>query len=218
MLQLIKKNAAPYVLYLVLLLPLMTVAWLIKDRLLGTYQVFLAGLWLLMILVGSLLTAEQREEKTKGYAFLQTLPVKNRDVVAPKFLLSFLTAFVYIGYVYILLEFKTGPEYLFALSRIVMVICAGAGLVLTSLIYIFVFRIGFSRIHKILWLTFFVVILAPVLILEFVLRKLNVDYVKIFKSIVALPWHLWVLVGLCLLALYFWLMLLAIKAKEASKG
>lgn len=217
MFQLMKKNSS-YIIQLTILMPLLTAVWLIHPTPMSTYQIFMGGMWLVLVLLGGAINGEMIEEKMKGYAFLRTLPIKDRDIVMSKFLMAGLTACVFVVHINILLGFLSGPSHLFALGRILIPLFAGIALLAVALLYALVFRIGYSRFIKIAWGAFFVIILSPILILEFVLIKINLDYGQIINSVITLPWLVWLSAGLAFLAVYIGLMSLAVKAKEASKG
>lgn len=212
-----KKNSS-YIIQLTILMPLLTAVWFIHTTPMSTYQIFMGGLWLVLALVGGAINGEMIEEKMKGYAFLRTLPIKDRDIVISKFLMAGLTACAFVVHINILLGILSGPSHLFALGRILIPLFAGIALLAVALLYVLAFRIGFSRFIKIAWGAFFVIILSPILILEFVLLKINLDYGQIINSIITLPWLVWLSAGLAFLAVYIGLMSLAVKAKEASKG
>jgi len=217
MFQLMKMNTS-YIIQIAILMPLLTAVWFIKISPLSTYQIFMGGMWAtLAVLVGAI-NGEMIEEKMHGYAFLRILPIKDRDIVMSKFLMAGLTACVFVVQINILFGFLPGPAHLFALGRILIPLSAGLALLAAALLYVLAFRIGFSRFIKIAWGAFFVIILSPILILEFVLLKIDLDYGQIINSIISLPWMVWLVVGLAFIASYFGLMSLAVKAKEASKG
>lgn len=217
MFQLMKKNDS-YIIQLAILVPLLTLVWFIEIESLSTFQILMAGMWLTLGVLGGAINGEMIEEKMKGYAFLRALPIKDRDIVMSKFLQAGLTACVFVVHANILFAFLPGPAHLFALGRIIIPLFAGGALLLAALLYILVFRIGYSRFLKIAWTTFFVAVLSPVLVIEFVLLKIDMDYAQFISDIISLHWTVWLSVGLAFLAVYFGLMSLAVKAKEASKG
>ena len=217
MFQLMKKNSS-YLIQLLVLLPILALAWFIKTRPLSSYQIFMGGMWMILAVLGGAINGEMIEDKMKGYAFLRTLPIKDKDVVKSKFLMAGVTAALIVVFLNIMLLFLSGPAYLFSLGRISILVFAGFVLLLVACLYILAFRIGFSRFIKIAWATFFILILTPILIMEFVLRKLDGDYVRIIESVVSLPWPVWAVLVAGFLAVYYGLMTLAVKAKEAAKG
>lgn len=214
MFHLMKKNSS-YVIQFVILAPFLAVAWLITSRPLDTYHIFMGGMWMVLVVLGGAISGEIHEEKNKGYAFLKLLPIKERDIVMSKFLMAVLTAAAFVLHIKILLSFFPGPPRLFALARIMIPLCAGAALLLTAFLYILVYSIGFSRFVKIAWTVFFLAILAPILIIEFVLRRFDPDYGQVIDSIISLPWPVLVLVGLAFVGAYLGALELAVRAKKA---
>lgn len=217
MIQLMKNNSS-YVIQASLLMPLLAIVWLINIRPLSAFQIFMGGMWIFLVVLGGAINGEMIENKMKGYAFLCTLPVRDRDIVMAKFFMAGLTALVLVVYIEILFGFLPGPAHLFSLGRIMIPFFAGVALLLTALLYVLVYRIGFSRSIKIAWAVFFSVILFPLLIMEFVLNRKSLDFSRIFDAVISLPWVIWVLAGLAFLFAYIGLMALAVKVKKARRG
>jgi hypothetical protein len=211
-----QKNSFYFLFYALVWVPIFILAVVLPGRPLDTGMVFFEGMWIIMILLGSMIVCEQSEGKTKGYDFLRILPVKDSHIVKAKFFLVFLTACFVIVYVKIIYLFVSRPPDVFVISQVFVPLCAIVGLLLDALLYILVFRIGLSKAIKIGWIIFAVTIIGAFLFIELVLIKSDIDAGKISAFINSIPLVIWIVLGLGALAGYFGLMSLAIKAKKRN--
>ncbi|MFC2166685.1 ABC-2 transporter permease [Acidobacteriota bacterium] len=218
MLRLMQKNSFYFLFYALVWIPIFILAIVLPGRPLDTGMVFFEGMWIILILLGSTITCEQNESKTRGYDFLKTLPVKDSQIVKAKFSLVFLTACFVIMYVSIIYLFVSKPPNVFSFALIFIPLCVFVGLIFTALLYILIFKIGLSKAIKIGWISFFGVIIGTILFIEFVLVKSDIDSGKMSAFIHSIPLVIWIASGLGFLGVYFLLMSVAIKAKEKARG
>lgn len=217
MLRLMKKNAIYFLSYAVGILGLMTVYWFTARNELSWAMVLFQGLWLILIVEGSLTINEKAEEKAKAYDFLRTLPISDREIVVSKFILVLLTGIFVLACNYAIYFFMPGPPYLVALGRIFLLLCLFGALSFAGISYIIIFRYGHSIFVKFVWITLIIVMVSPLLLIELVLLKLDIDYREIIDKIIQLNGLIWVLIALCGFMASFFLMNAAIKAKQASR-
>ncbi len=218
MLRLMQKNSFYFLFYALVWIPIFIMAIVLPGRPLDSGMVFFEGGWIIIILLGSTITCEQSEGKTKGYDFLKTLPIKDSQIVRAKFFLVFLTAcFVYM-YLRIIYLFVSIPPDVLVMARIYIPLCVFVGLLLAALLYILVFKIGLSRAIKIGWIMFFGIIVLTIVFIEAVLIKSDIDARKIETFINSIPFVIWMALGAGILAVYFMLMSFAIKVKKRNRG
>ncbi len=211
-----QKNSFYFIFYALVWVPIFILAVVLPGRPLDTGMVFFEGMWIIMILLGSMIVCEQSEGKTKGYDFLRTLPVKDSHIVKAKFFLVFLTACFVVVYINIIYLFVSRPPDVFVISQVFVPLCAVFGILLAALLYVLVFKIGYSKAIKIGWIIFAGTIIGAFLFIELVLIKSDIDAGKISAFINSIPLVIWIVLGLGALAGYFGLMSLAIKAKKRN--
>jgi hypothetical protein len=212
MFRLMKKFSFSFILYVLiavgLVFPLFN-----HDRLTGPDPltlnfVFTLAPYLFFVVLGAIYIHEQLEQKTNGYAFLRTLPIKASDIVVSKFLLVFLTNLIYVGFHCVAFaKISSDPGY-FNPSCAFLIINANICLVLTALLYLGIFRYGYALVGKLVILFWFLIVISPVAINIFLLKRLGISRQAIIERVVSLNWVVVTFVGL---ALYFLLMSVAIK-------
>ncbi len=213
-----QKNSFYFLFNSLLYLLLFILTIVLPEGPLDTGMVYFGGLWVILILLGSMITCEQSEGKSKGYEFLKTLPIKDSQIVKAKFFLVFLTACFVVMYVKIIYQFVSRPPEVFAISQVFVPLCAVFGLLLTALIYILVFKWGLSKAIKAGWIIYFVFIFGAILFIRKILIKLDIDAEKISIFINSVSFWIWIILGLGVLAGYFGLMSVAINSKKRSRG
>jgi hypothetical protein len=216
--RLMKKFSPIFILYSViaagLVFPMMN-----HDRLTGPDPltlnfVFTMAPFLFLIILGTIYIHEQFEQKTNGYAFLRILPIKFDDIVIAKFLLVFLTTLFYVGFHCVAFSrISNDPNYL-GPSCSYLIINANICLLLAALLYLGIFRFGFSKVGKYLLVFWLVIILAPIPITSFLLKRWRISRLEIIEKVVSLNW---VIVTLICVGLYFLLMRMAVKILEGAK-
>ncbi len=218
MLRLMQKNSFYFLFYALVWIPIFILAIVLPGRPLDSGMVFFEGAWIILILLGSTITCEQNESKTKGYDFLRTLPIKDNQIVRAKFFLVFLTACFVFVYVRVIYMFVSKPPDVFAIAQIYIPLCVFVGLLLAALLYILIFKIGLSKAIKIGWTAFFGVVVLTILLIELVFVKSDIDAANIAAFIHSIPFVIWMALGLGILAVYFMLMSIAIKVKIKHRG
>jgi hypothetical protein len=211
MLRLMKKFSLWYLLYpsflLVFGLPMFN-----YDRLVGpdplslSFATYLAPMvWLVL---GAMWSHEQMESKSNGYAFLRILPIEPAQIVKAKFALVFIAVAIYVGGCCVAFAFiSTSPDYLIPSCAYVIVfgsICLLAG----ALLYLGIFRFGFSRFGKYILITWVILLIAPIAIRIFILKPRGISDAEIMQFFRGPTWI--IVTAICLIA-YYLLMKLAIK-------
>jgi hypothetical protein len=211
MLRLMKKFSFWYILYpgllLVFGLPLFN-----HDRLTGpdplglSFASYLAPMiWLVL---GAMYSHEQMESKTNGYAFLKILPIEPGLIVKAKFAMVFIGVAMYVGgccAAFALIS--TSPDYLIPSCGYIIVhgnIC----LLAAALLYIGIFRYGYSKFGKFVLIIWVCLFILPLLIRIFILKPMGIRDSEIMAFLREPYWILGTF--LCLVG-YYLLMKLAIR-------
>jgi hypothetical protein len=218
MLRLMKKNAFYFAYHAAIIFPLMASYFCFVRKELSGPMVMFQGLWLILIVEGALAVNEKVEEKSRAYNFLRLLPIKDREIVLSKFLLVLLTAIFLVALNYILYFFVPDPMHLYTIGRILVPLSAIYALVLAGTSYVIIFRFGHSAFVKFVWAVMIVTMVAPVLIFESVILKMNLDISIIADKLSQLLWLFWLAIPLFGLALFYILFQMATRAKEAARG
>ncbi len=207
-----KKYAFIYYGYMALVLGLMY-PLLNHDRLTGPRPLDLSfGYWqaisIFWVIFASLWMHEQMEFKTNGYNFLRTLPIKNRDIVAAKFVVVLGSVFIYAVFHCIAFFFiSRAPEY-FNPSCTAVINMGNICLIFAGLLQVGVIKFGYMNFGKFLWILMIVGLALPIVVTSFLLPKIGLDRYDILKAITSVNWIVMTAVAL---ALYYGLMRAAVK-------
>lgn len=211
MLRLMKKFSFWYLLYpgilLVFGLPLFN-----HDRLTGpdplslSFATYLAPMiWLVL---GAMWSHEQMESKANGYAFLRILPIEPAQIVKAKFAVLFVAAGIYVGGCCVAFAFvSTSSDYLTP-SCGYLIIHGDVCLVTAALLYLGIFRYGFSRFGKYVLIVWVCLFISPLLIRLFILKPRGISDAEIMQFLRGPYWIIGTVI--CLIA-YYILMKLAVK-------
>jgi hypothetical protein len=217
MLRLMKKFSFWYLLYpglfLVFGLPLYN-----HDRLVGpdplglSFAIYLAPMiWLVL---GAMWSHEQMESKSNGYAFLRILPIEPAQIVKAKFAIVFIAVAIYVGGCCIAFALvSTNPEYLIP-SCAYLIVHGDVCLVAAALLYLSIFRFGFSRFGKIILIACVFLLISLIPIRLFILRPLEISDSDIMEFMRGPYWIIGTII--CLVGYYF-LMKLAIRLIQARE-
>jgi len=218
MLRLMKKNALYFVYYAAVIFPLMALYMYFVRKELSGPMVMFQGLWLILIVEGALAVNEKAEDKTQGYDFMRILPIRDREIVLSKFFLVLISTVFLVAFNYILYLFIPGPVHLYTIGRIFVLLSAVYALVLAGTSYVIIFRFGHAAFVKFVWTVMIVTMVAPVLIFESVILKIDLDISIVTDKLSQLHWLIWVVLPICGLALFYLLYQTATRAKEAARG
>jgi hypothetical protein len=218
MLRLMKKNALYFFYYAAIIMPLMILYFYLVRKEFSGAMVMFQGLWMILIVEGALTVNEKTEEKSNGYKFLRTLPIKDHEVVLSKFSIVLLTTIFLVAFNYSLYLFIPGSAYMYAIGRVVVFLSAIYALLLAAVSYIIIFRFGHSAFVKFVWAAMIISMIGPIILFEFVILKMNTDLAVITEKLSQIYWLFWIVIPLCGLSLFYALFRLAVWAKEASRG
>ena len=202
---------------MIALLGLQTFYWFWRKDPLDTHLILFQAQWIFYIILVSINISEQVEEKSKGYKFLETLPVTDSEIVRSKFMIILIIVCFLVIYNNVLYLFKPGPSYLFNLGRYFIPVAASITLFCAALLYVLRFKLGFSKFIKIGWIIAIGGVIGPFLFIEFVLLKINMDLDQFVLFLSEQHWILWGLVFFIGLILFFFLMSMAVQSKKIKK-
>jgi uncharacterized membrane protein len=170
--------------------------------------------FLYLMVSGAISTSESDEDKNNGYKFLRILPVKDSEIVKSKFLLVLISVVLLVGYYWVLFSlFTRNPDYL-ALSRTAVLVTGTIALILGGLAFLGIFKFGLSRMVKYFWSMVLLFFVAIILLREILLPSIEIDLptlAELARSSVR-----FIIAGTGL-AVYFLLMKIAVKVKEARE-
>lgn len=218
MLRLMKKNALYFAYYAGIIMPLMTLYFILVRKEFSGAMVMFQGLWLILTVEGALTVNEKTEEKSHGYDFLRILPLKDRDIVLSKFLIVVLTTIFLVVFNYVLYFFIPGSTHMYAIGRVVVFLSGIYALLLAAFSYIIIFRFGHPAFAKFVWGAMIFSMVGPILIFENVILKMRTDIAVITDKLAQLYWLFWIVIPLGGLALFCFLFQMAIRAKSAARG
>ena len=218
MLHLMKKNAFFFILYAFSITALLTLYWLLVRGTLSGIMVIFQGLWMVLIVEGGIAGNEKNEEKSKGYKFLRTLPLTDREIVRSKFILVLLTAVFVLACNSTLYLLMPGPSHLKEVGPLYALIFTNLCLVLAGISYIIIFRFGHAAFVKFVWTATIIIMVTPILLIEFVFLKMDIDFRGIIERVNQYNWIIGACFTICGLAAFFLLMQAAIKVKQAARG
>ncbi len=207
----IKKDLRYILIYQLPLLLGMSLMWLIIKRELDATFIIVMGGFIFVMIVGAVFTNEANEEKNKGYAFLYPMPISTFDIVGAKFALILLVDISLTIYTLVLFSFFKAPDIVFELSRIYMMSIGIFALVIAACLYIGIFRFGFATFMRALTIFSMFLTIIPIAFKELMQPSGIFDPVKTYKFVTSVNWYL---VAVAALAVYYLLMLLAVKIKD----
>ena len=210
-----KKFSFWYLLYpgllLVFGLPMFNYDRLVGPDPLGLFFAFFLApmIWLVL---GAMWSHEQMESKANGYSFLRILPIEPAQIVKAKFALLFISVAIYVGGCCIAFALvSTNPDYLIP-SCGYLIVHGDICLVAAALLYLGIFRYGYSRFGKYVLIAWVCLFISPLLIRLFILKPRGITDSEIMQFIRG-PY--WILGSIACLVGYYFLMKLATKKLSA---
>jgi len=170
--------------------------------------------WAFLLISGSLSTSESYEEKNKGYRILASLPLTDQEVVFSKFILVFGAAvFVTVLNISLLLIRMENVEG-FTMKLMVGILWGVFCLHYGAVMYIGIFKLGFTRMTKYFWTAFLIILVVMVFFVGDVLSGLKINP----QSLNSLAkGGLWIPAAVLGVILYYFMYRYAVKAKEESE-
>jgi len=212
--RLIRKYSFFYVFYLILyaalIFPLMNHDRVTGPRPFDMFFIIFQSNHIFWILMGSIFSQEQIEYKSNSRNFLGVLPISAREIVTSRFTLVLFSAVIFVGFnitAFWALSFP--PEY-FAFSVSFFTIIGNIGLLLSAVVYIGIFKFGFSKMGKLVLLLWILIYISPLPVKRSLMPKLGLTPDDVVRGVSSLNW---VVVTLVCLLIYYGLMRLTIKIK-----
>ncbi|MFC2164673.1 ABC-2 transporter permease [Acidobacteriota bacterium] len=211
MLNIMKRNANFFALYLIFVIVLVGIMAIIMHNELKVAFVIISGVLVILQVVGGTFVNEQYEEKHKGYAFLSILPVKEEAIVAAKFLLALITNVLFVGFLVFLFSLSPSPPEEIALAQSYVLFMGAICLAMAGLSYAGIFSIGYTKFAVIV-MSFLVALgLLPMLLMKAYKDRMDVLVDQLLEFFAGLNWLAIIPIALIV---YFGLMAIAVKIKS----
>jgi len=200
--------------YMFLIFPLMNYARYTSNEPFDPIYVFYQTPFIFWIVLGAIWTQENLESKIKGYSFLSILPITFSELVISKFGVVLMALLAYEGFQWSTLSlFSTPPEYV-PMIRSYLILFGGICLIISGLFYLAIFKLGFLRMSKFVFILWILLFISPLPIREFFAPKFNLEIMDIIRSAASLNW---ILVTVVSLIIYGGLMQATIKLSSSPR-
>ena len=158
----------------------------------------LCGMVMFLVSFGALLISEQYEEKHKGYSILAMLPVSDLDIVAAKLLLPLISGAGMTLALVLLFGTYSLPHPDAALVRSYIVLMGGFSLLFVGLMYLGIFRFGYTKFLIVVMTLITALGLVPMVLARAGRDRMDILIENLLSWIRNLNW--WVFIPLVLLA------------------
>lgn len=206
-----KKNVNVFVFYFVFVASLIVFLKLITGNEITTVFVIISGTLVFLLVFASTFTNEQYEEKNKGYAFLDTLPVTAREIVEAKFALVLLAVGLCVGLLVILFSLSASAPETIAISRSYVLFMGVVCLILAGVNYIGIFALGYTKFLIFVGSGWVALGFVPVIIMKTYKGRMDILKETILNFYNGIDW---LVVIPSALVVYFVLMLVAAKVRH----
>ena len=115
-----------------------------EKLLIDTSYAYMQGIFIYMLVFGSLMASEKREEKHKGYSFLKLLPVNISEIILGKYLAVFINAIIGVSFLTIINQFIYRPYETSNFTQAYIFIAASISIFLVGLLYIIAITKNYS--------------------------------------------------------------------------
>jgi hypothetical protein len=206
-----KKNVNVFVFYFVFVASLIVFLKLITGNEITTVFVIISGTLVFLLVFASTFTNEQYEEKNKGYAFLDTLPVTAREIVEAKFALVLLAVGLCVGLLVILFSLSASAPETIAISRSYVLFMGVVCLILAGVNYIGIFALGYTKFLIFVGSGWVALGFVPVIIMKTYKGRMDILKETILNFYNGIDWLVMIPSAL---VVYFVLMLVAAKVRH----
>jgi hypothetical protein len=211
MLSIVKKNMAYFFVYGAVIIILTSILRIALGNGQAVPLVLISGVLIVLLVFGPLFFNEQYEEKHKGYAFLEILPVNFSEIVYAKFGLVLVTVVATVGYLLLLFSVSKVFPNDWVLVRSYILMSGLACLFFAGLSYIGIFSLGYTKFVMIVMSLFVLLGFVPILIMKFFRDNMDVLIENILTFFRNVNWL--IIIPLTLVG-YLCMMFIAIKIKE----
>lgn len=200
MLRLLRKFSFTFGGYLIVVLAFAFPAFN-HDRLTGPDPLDLSFPYYLVfglfwIIPAAIWVHEQTEDKSRGYDFLKLLPLKASAVVVAKFTVVFITILLYVGFHLVAFRVISGaPDYVEP-SWAMMINAGAVCLLMAGILYLCIFRFGFSKMRIFLFVVMIGFIALPIVLNVLLLPGLGLDKVDLIDWLSGADWKILTAAGL----------------------
>lgn len=206
-----KKNVNVFVFYFVFVASLIVILKLVTGNEITTAFVIIAGILVFLLVFASTFTNEQYEEKNKGYAFLDTLPVTAREIVEAKFALVLLAVGLCVGLLVILFSLSASALGTIAIAQSYVLFMGVVCLILAGVNYIGIFALGYTKFLIFVGSGWLALGFVPVIIMKTYQGRMDILKETVLNFYAGIDW---LVVIPSALVVYFVLMLVAAKVRH----
>ncbi len=206
-----KKNVNVFVFYFVFVASLIVILKLVTGNEITTAFVIIAGILVFLLVFASTFTNEQYEEKNKGYAFLDTLPVTAREIVEAKFALVLLAVGLCVGLLMILFSLSASALGTIAIAQSYVLFMGVVCLIMAGVNYIGIFALGYTKFLIFVGSGWLALGFVPVIIMKTYQGRMDILKETVLNFYAGIDW---LVVIPSALVVYFVLMLVAAKVRH----
>jgi hypothetical protein len=207
--EVLKKDIKFVTIYLAAVLAAVLLLLILTGDPLATAFVLLCTVFIYFLVFGEIFINEQYEEKHHGYIFLSTLPVNIKEIVAAKFIRVFLSAFLFVGVIVLLISLSARPLEGIVMARSFILLNGVLALLLAGLAFIGLFGMGYTLFLRVALI--FLVFLQMIPFILMSTKKVDAVILGLSEFLPTINWLIVIPAGV---AVYFGLMLAAIKVKS----
>jgi len=170
--------------------------------------------WAFLLVSGSLSTSESYEEKNNGYQILGALPLTDKEIVGSKFIMVAAAVTLVTLLNTCLLFIRMGSPELLQFKIMIGIVWGVCCLLYGAVMYIGIFRLGFTRMTKYFWTAFLIIIVLMIFFAGDVMAGLKIDLMSLNRFSQGPLWKMAALTGI---AAYYFLYRYALRVKERSE-
>jgi len=215
--RLIRKNSPMFLLYqgmyFAFFFPLIDYDRMSSQNPLDLSFLFFLNTYMLWLILGSVWSQEQLENRSNGYAFLSTLPLRGRQIVGAKYALVFLVTLIYVAVSLVWYSLSFDDPAFLAAGRSSLIHVASVCLFLAGLYYLGFFRFGYKRFSRFAVAAWFCLVVSPLLIQIVLKERLGRRSGDIILAITRL--NPAITLSVCLV-LFLGTLVLAVRCKETQ--
>jgi hypothetical protein len=212
--KIMKKNASFFLTYLIIVFLIISILRVLIGSKFNVIFAVFSGMSFFFLVFGAILMNEQYEEKHRGYAFLDMLPIKDSEIVRAKFILALLINCILTGFLVALFSFSSaGPDQLI-LVRSYFLANASICLLSAAVMLIGILRLGYTKFLVLLLSVTVALSFVPIIITKFYRDSLDVFISKISGFLTHVNW---LIVIPLVLVFYTGMMQIATMAKKARR-
>jgi hypothetical protein len=150
MIGIVRKDSVIYVAYLLIFTAVQVFSFGFSSFGHLAYSVTMFSFLCFLVCTLPVVTNEYGEKINRGYSFLKTLPVTDKEIVLAKFLVLLAAVALYTGITWFNFRWLPATPYQLALARVWLMLNAAVGMTLAGGTLVLVYRFGLSTLMTLL--------------------------------------------------------------------